>query len=310
MGGKITFRKFYRTLYVLLIFLVIILGFLYNPPSSNNSSQKNTLKSTPNSSQKTSGTVNKSTSKAQEESLTDLIVKPIITDPINSRLFRVVFYLIIIVGLSLLIPAGLFSLRKFKFFSYEFEVVEKEEVQSSIVDLVEIYEGKSEYMNYLSSDTTHDTLLNEYLDSNEKVKLLDALDYFIEEMKVNYATNFKKKFDWFISEVGQNGIFMTAPPTHVSAKGMHAIKTAVQQESLEVVNDSSKYFKTHYLIYPFKYMNKKYVIVLYDHKIGFDKVDQSILENLYKIVKTSSDGIEYSLMSKKYYNILRRNDLI
>ncbi|WP_419880628.1 hypothetical protein ACN6MY_13340 [Peribacillus sp. B-H-3] len=264
----------------------IILALIYTPPSASETVKNATW--------------------------TELVLQPIVQDPLNLKIFRAIFYLLILVGFFLLIPAGLATLRRFKLFNLEIEVVEKEEVQSAIVDLVDTYEAKSNYIRQLTSQETYQVIVDLFVDSAGKVNILDSLAWFLSDMKLNYKENFHKSINWVIYEYRDLSFGPVqseeVKPFKVTSQSEHLLLTALSENQLQTSNGSSVLNKLNLMVFPFIADQISHVIVMYDYKNGFDAMDETILETIYRMVQLSADGIEYSIMAKKLYDLLNEQE--
>jgi hypothetical protein len=307
-----------RIFYFILVLIVIAIAVWDSVPfnkelnseptqnTSNNSTEKNQLSNQ---------------SKSEKSTITDLVIKPIALNPINQIIFKVIFYLLALVSLFLLLPAGLATLKRFKLFNFEFELVEKVEVQQTITELVNIYEGKSNYIKELTKNETYQTIVDKFVDQSGNVKLTEAISWFLSDMKLNYQENFDQSLNWALLETNSDGTF-TIVKNEVSGRfqlsenGKRLLDKALTEETIQTFNEPSnnknifKSVKLNLMIMPYKYEKKNYAIIVFNYKNGFDDLDESILESLYRIVRLSAEAIEYSILSKKLSKILKRNKLI
>ncbi|WP_338472795.1 hypothetical protein R4Z10_08740 [Niallia sp. XMNu-256] len=136
----------------------------------------------------------------QKFTWTDYVIKPIVSDPLNQVFFKVLFYLLALVSLFLVIPAGLASLKRFKLFNFEFEL-EKQEVKETIAELINESEAKANYIKELTKDDTYRTIANQYVDTSGNVDFLGAISWFLSDMKLNYKENFDQNINWILAEV-------------------------------------------------------------------------------------------------------------
>ena len=176
-------------------------------------------------------------------------------------------------------------------------------------------EGKTNYIKELTKNDTYRTIVNKFVNANGDVDFFEALSWYLSDMKLNYKENFDQSINWIISEMDTNNeLNIIKQESHgkfrINDEGNYLIEKAISEKKIQTYNDEGKLRKIHYLVFPFKKDQKIYVIVMNDFQVGFGYLDETILESLFRIVRLSSEAIEYSILSRKLQVILKRNKLL
>lgn len=122
----------------------------------------------------------------QEDTLTSLVIKPIVNSPRNQVIFEGVFWLILWILLFMLIPSGLLPLKKFKMFNLEFEIGEKE---AAAIEKISQNSSKAFTMVNYTSEESVVRFFKEFNEEGE-VTYQQGLDFFLQDLVRGYKSEF------------------------------------------------------------------------------------------------------------------------
>lgn len=207
----------------------------------------------------------------------ELVVKPIVTSPYNQIIFRGLFYILVWVLLFLIIPVAFLRLKKFKLFSMEFEVEQKEK---AAVETVKIHAAKAQLMSTLTGpDAKGKTLA--FL-RGDSISYYEVLEYFLTEINKGYRNTFNTGFSF--------KLYVQDYPEKLKSLIEESNELGYAVISNKKENDNL--FKKNILLYAYTYRGEQLVTVLSSHTTQFDTFDRHLLELLHHVLDTYVESIE------------------
>lgn len=207
----------------------------------------------------------------------ELVVKPIVTSPYNQIIFRGMFYILVWVLLFLIVPVAFLRLKKFKLFSMEFEVEQKEK---AAVEMVKIHAAKAQLMSTLTGpDAKGKTLA--FL-RGDVINYYEVLEYFLEEINAGYRKTFNTGFSF--------ELYVQNVPN-----AFRALMEESQESGYAVIynkKNNENLFMKNILLYAYTYRGEQLVTVLSSHTTQFDTFDRHLLELLHHVLDTYVESIE------------------
>jgi hypothetical protein len=243
---------------------------------------------------KTEKSVDSPPSKTDNETWIDIVVKPITSSNVNKIIFRGLFLILVWVLVFLVIPVAFTRLRRFKFFSMEFEVESKEQ---AAIQHTEMNGSKAKLMAYLSSEDAAGKIFS-FL-RNDAIDYQEALEYFLEEIRIGY----KKNFDLTFSYTVHNGNFpdeITDLINESKEIGEPVIRNKIDNDNL---------FKKNYLIYYFVYEGNELVTELSSYHTQFDIFDKYLIQLLHNVLNKNVENIGYVVALTNLSNNETENEI-
>jgi hypothetical protein len=137
---------------------------------------------------KVSSNLNINTQQADNsgDSLTTLVVKPIVDSTRNKVIFEGVFWFLVWILMFMLLPSGLLPLKRFKVFNLEFEIGEKE---AAAIEKISQNTSKAYTMvNYTSEESV--TRFFREFSGEEEVSYRQGLEFFLQDLVIGYINSF------------------------------------------------------------------------------------------------------------------------
>lgn len=134
------------------------------------------------------------TTDKSSNSITNLVIKPIVESQRNQIIFEGVFWFLLWIFLFMLLPAGLLPLRRFKMFNLEFELGERE---AAAIERISQNSSKALTMVNYSSDESVIRFFREFNDRGE-VEYQEALEFFLQDLAIGYRDEFEINIDYKI----------------------------------------------------------------------------------------------------------------
>ncbi|MBN2980390.1 MULTISPECIES: hypothetical protein [Cohnella] len=216
------------------------------------------------------------------DTLTTLIVKPIVESETNQVIFRGLFYIFVWLLLFLVVPVALMRLRRFRFFQVEFELeTEKAAMQNAIVT-----SSKASLMAYLTGNDVFVKTLA-CLDGNS-IRFQTVLKTLLEEIQTAYRETFNAAF---VFEVYENDT--PAKYRHLAQDSLLTNKAACWNKPN---NDSP--FKCNLLVYRHELDDGEYLVTVWSsYSTQFDLFDQQVLPLLHNVIMRNIETIELMVVA-------------
>jgi hypothetical protein len=216
----------------------------------------------------------------ETDTLTSLVIKPLVESPRNKILFDGVFWFLLWILLFLLLPAGLLPLKRFKMFNLEFEIGEKE---AAAIEKISENSSKALTMVNYSSEESIIRFFKEFSDQGE-VEYQKALEFFLNDLVKGYKEEFNAVIQYKIY-----------PETEVPRR-FHALlnesritKGAIVLNKLESDNPLHNNWLVHAM------PDFKLVSVLTSRLTPFDAMDQYLVTFLHNYVYRIVENRNYAM---------------
>ncbi|MED4929090.1 hypothetical protein, partial [Bacillus smithii] len=202
---------------------------------------------------------------------------------LSKIIFKGLFLLIIWMLFFLVIPVAFKNLKRFKFFSMEFEVAQ---VEKEAIENIEISALKAQIMAKLSSDDMAGATITFLREDILPYK--EVLKYFLYEVKESYKTHpLHASFSYKVFEKQD-------APDKLKDLIEESEETAVRNKE-----NQDNLFKKNYLVYSFSYNDEEYVTVVSIYTYAFDILDRSLFLLLHNVVGRNIENIEYMVALTK-----------
>jgi hypothetical protein len=214
---------------------------------------------------------------ANQDTLSQLLIKPIVTSEYNKIIFKGLFYIFVWLLLFLVVPVAFLRLKKFKFFNVEFELeTEKAALQNAIVTT-----SKASLMEYLTSRDVFVKTLG--CMHGNTINFTDVLEMLLEDIQVAYRDTFDAGFTFKIYESNTPKAYKRLAEDSIETK-----KGSIWNKQS---NDSP--FKSNMLVYQYSLNKHHYILtVLSSYSTQFDAFDQHVLPLLHNVVSKNIESIE------------------
>ncbi|RFU61102.1 hypothetical protein [Peribacillus glennii] len=281
-------------LYIVLVTVIVLhtIVELYNVKSKENSqTEQSDSKDIEKGNGKTSASnekemVNKqekSTGEKKKESkitVTELVVKPIVQNKVVQILLSNLFYLLVVVLMFLVIPAGLYRLRRFKIFNLEFEVNDKDE---AIIETFELTASKTKFL----AEMTRTVEKEYYMEQKHTGEINQFLFEFLQEMRDFYKAELGTPFSFELITKEE----MMFDPYIFSSRVMDSLGYIDEEMEPVIINKFNRdnIHEKSYLIYKGVFEEKETFIVLSRHRSEFDQYDRSVLLGIVELAKQYED---------------------
>lgn len=212
----------------------------------------------------------------------EVVIKPIVESRVNQIIFKGLFYLLIWVLIFLIVPVAFYKLKRFKLFNLEIEV-DRHALQTSLTELLQIHDLKAMLMSNITNDETMSRLFD-YLDDNNKINLIGALQEFMNELGSIYKENLRLPLSCEILERNN-----TCSSDTVNT----LIECSLETEQAVICNNKENLIQLNYLVYAFYYDDVLYVTILSSYTTEFSDIDARVVEVYHNVLKTYAETIEF-----------------
>ncbi len=219
---------------------------------------------------------------SEPNTITTLVIKPIVTSPVNRVIFRSLFYLFVWVLLFLVVPVAFLRLKRFKFFNVEFEVEgERAAIQQAIITT-----SKASLMEYLTGrDAFIKTLSCMH---GNVITFSDVLRVLLDDIQAAYRDTFNAGFT---IEIYEDEI----PPKY-APMAQHSKETG--HSSLWNRSETDHPFKPNRMVYYYPLNETNFLLtVLSSYATQFDAFDKHVLPLLHNVISTNIESIELMVVA-------------
>jgi hypothetical protein len=215
------------------------------------------------------------------DTLTQLVIKPIVTSEYNRIIFTGLFYIFVWILLFLVVPVAFFRLKKFKFFNVEFEVeTERAALQNAIVTT-----SKASLMEYLTGNDVFIKTLG--CMHGNMIAFADVLQVLLEDIQTAYRDTFNAGFTF---EVYEDQI----PKKY---RSMAQNSSEIRKASIWNKPGSDNPFKCNMLVYHYPLSEGSILTVLSSYSTQFDAFDQHMLPLLHNVIRKNIESIELMVVA-------------
>jgi hypothetical protein len=219
---------------------------------------------------------------SETNTITALVIKPIVTSPVNKVIFRSLFYLFVWVLLFLVVPVAFLRLKRFKFFNVEFEVEgERAAIQQAIITT-----SKASLMEYLTGRDAFIKTLG--CMHGNVITFPDVLRVLLDDIQAAYRDTFNAGFT---IEIYEDEI----PPKY-ARMAQHSKETG--HSSLWNKAETDHPFKPNRMVYYYSISETSFLLtVLSSFATQFDAFDKHVLPLLHNVISTNIESIELMVVA-------------
>ncbi|EFM11355.1 hypothetical protein PaecuDRAFT_1801 [Paenibacillus curdlanolyticus YK9] len=221
------------------------------------------------------------------DTMTSLIIKPIVTSPVNRIIFRCLFYLFVWVMLFLVVPVAFLRLKRFKFFNVEFEVEgERAAIQRAIITT-----SKASLMEYLTGRDAFIKTLG--CMHGNVITFTDVLRVLLDDIQTAYRDTFDAGFT---IEVYEDEV----PPKYLRM-AQHSKETG--QSALWNKPENGHPFQTNKMVYYYPLSDTSFILTaLSSYATQFDAFDKHVLPLLHNVISKNIESIELMVVATNPQN--------
>jgi hypothetical protein len=216
----------------------------------------------------------------KNDSLTSLVIKPIVESVRNQIIFEGLFWFLLWLLFFMLVPAGLLPLKKFKMFSLEFEIGVKE---AAAIEKISQNSSKALTMaNYVSEDSII-RFFQEFSNEGE-VHYRQALEFYLKDLVKGYKEEFEANIHYEIFSINE------CPKRYNSI-----VKESIQTKSAAVLNKLENENPLHENWLVFTVADENIVTVFGSRLTPFDAMDQYLIMFLHHFVYRIMENRNYAM---------------
>jgi|GEM_PF-1446965 len=219
---------------------------------------------------------------SEANTITTLVIKPIVTSPVNRVIFRSLFYLFVWVLLFLVVPVAFLRLKRFKFFNVEFEVEgERAAIQQAIITT-----SKASLMEYLTGRDAFIKTLG--CMHGNVITFTDVLRVLLDDIQTAYRDTFNAGFT---IEIYEDEI-----PLKYARMAQHSKE--IGHSSLWNKAETDHPFKPNRMVYYYPLGESSFLLtVLSSYATQFDAFDKHVLPLLHNVISTNIESIELMVVA-------------